>query len=134
MTNITSKIVEARSLTSHWSSEKVRHALSVLAELYPGSVVDWEEGDEEWGRVISQGSEMAYVNARCPLIFVKARDETAGQRLSAQLDTVTIPAQDFDTPSISVDPSVLSELTRRPLTKNVSYDRVSVNEIWFATV
>ena len=134
MTDITSKIVEARSLASHRAPEKVRHILSVLAELYPGSAIDWEEGDEEWGRVISQGAATAFVNARCPLDFVKADDDTAAQRISGQLGVVAIPVQDFDAPTLSVDPSALYELARRPLTKNVPCDSASVNEIWFATV
>jgi hypothetical protein len=134
MTDITSKIVEASSRASLWTPEMVRHALSLLAELYPGSTVDWEEGDEEWGRVVSRGTAAAYVSARCPLAFVKADDETAAQRLSAQLGIVAVSVQDFDAHSVSVAPSALSELTRRPLTKNVSYEKASVNELWFATV
>jgi len=134
MTDITSKIVSAGSLAHGWTPEKVRHALSALAELYPEGTVDWEEGNEEWGRVISRGEVTAYVSARCPLAFVQADDEAEAQRVSSQLSILAIAVQDFDAPSINVDPSALSELTRRPLTKNVSYDRASVNEIWWATV
>jgi hypothetical protein len=134
MTDITSKIMEARSLSQGWTREKVRHALAALAELHPDGTVDWEERDEDWGRVISRGAAMAYVSARCPLAFVQADDETAAQRLSAQVDIVAITVQDFDVSSVSVDPSALSELTRRPLTENVLYDSASVNEIWWATV
>jgi hypothetical protein len=47
---------------------------------------------------------------------------------------IAIAVRDFDAPSIRVDPAALAHLTRRPLTENVSYDKASVNEIWWATV
>jgi hypothetical protein len=134
MIDITQKIVEAASPAHDWTGEKVRHALSTLAGLYPEATIDWEEGDEDWGRVISRGAATAYVSARRPLAFVQADDETAAQRVSSQLGIAAITVHDFDAPSLSVDPTALSELTRRPLTKNVLYDRASVNEIWWATV
>lgn len=134
MTDITSKVAGAVSSTHLWTREKVRHALSALVELYPEATVDWEEVDEDWGRVISRGEVTAYVNAICPLAFVQADDEATAQRVWPGLGIVAIAVPDFDAAALSVDPSVLSGLTRRPLTKNVSYDRASVNEIWWATV
>lgn len=134
MIDITRKIIEAGLLAHGWTREKARSALSALAALYPEATVDWEEGDENWGRVISRGAATAYVSARCPLAFVQADDEPAAERVSSQLDVVAIAVQDFDAPSFSVDPAALSELARRPLTENVRYDRASVNEIWWATV
>jgi hypothetical protein len=128
MIDITQKFVEAGSLDHEWTRENVRHALSTLAGLYPEATVDWEEGDEDWGRVISRGAATAYVSARRPLAFVQADDGTAAQRISSQLGIVAIAVQDFDAPSLSVDPTALSGLTRRPLTKNVLYNRASVNE------
>lgn len=108
--------------------------MSALAGLHPDGQVDWEEGDEEWGRVISRGKEVAYVSARRPLAFVQADDEAATQPAWSWLGIVVIAVRDFDSPSISVDPSALADLTRRPLTENVSYRKASVNEIWWATV
>jgi hypothetical protein len=134
MTDITSKLVEAGALAHGWTREKVRDALSALARLYPDGTAEWEEGDEDWGRIISRGEAMAYVRAKCPLAFVRAEAEGAAQRVSSQVGLVAIAVQDFDTPSLSVDPSALSQLTRRTLTRNVSYDRASVNDIWWATV
>ncbi|MGO9464937.1 MAG: hypothetical protein ACLQIB_10555 [Isosphaeraceae bacterium] len=134
MTDITSKMSAALSLARGWTRERVRHTLSALAELYPDGTVDWEEGDEDWGRVVSRGAATAYVSARCPVAFVEADDETAAQRVLTQLGLVAIVIQDFDAPTVSVDSSVLSQLTSRPLTKNVSYNRASVNELWWATV
>jgi hypothetical protein len=134
MTDITSRIVAAESLATGWGREKVRQALSALAELYPEGTVDWEEGDEDWGRVVSGGGVIAFVSAIRPIAFVLAHDELAAQRALLQMSIVIVPARDFDDRSFIVDPSVLSELARRPLTKNVSYNRASVNDIWWATV
>jgi hypothetical protein len=134
MIDITQKIIEAGSHAHGWTREKARHALSVLAVLYPEATVDWEEGDEDWGRVICRGVATAYVSARCPLVFVQADDGTAARQVSSHLGVIAIAAQDFDVPSFSVDPSALSDLARRPLTRNVRYDRATVNDIWWATV
>jgi hypothetical protein len=122
------------SLCGGWTHEKARHALSALAQLYAEGAVDWEAGDEEWGRVMSRGEATAYMSARCPLAFVRADDESAVRPVSSRLGIIAIAVQDFDAPSISVDPAALSHLTRRPLTGNVPYGRASVNEIWWATV
>ena len=132
--DITSKIDDARSPCSGWTHEKVRYALLALARLYPEGAVDWEEGDEEWGRVISRGEATAYMSARCPLAFVRADDEAAVGPVSSRLGIIAVAVQDFDDPSISVDPVALSNLTGRSLTENVSYGRASLNEIRWATV
>ena len=134
MIDITSKINNALLLNHGWTNEKVRHSLLTLAELYPESMIDWEEGIEEWGRVVYCGKETAYVSARCPFAFIQAEDDEMCLRISSRLGLIGVVVRDFDEKSISVDHFVLSELTRRPLTKNVSYDRASVNEIWWATV
>ncbi len=64
MTDITSKMSAALSLARGWTRERVRHTLSALAELYPDGTGEWEEGDEDWGRVVSRGSATAYGSAR----------------------------------------------------------------------
>lgn len=134
MIDITSQIENGISLGLDWTRDKVRLTLSVLAELYPESSVDWDVPDEEWGSVISCGAPKAYVSAKCPLAFVQTEDETMIQQISSRLGIIVIAMQDFDAPLISVDPSVLSKLAGRPLTDDVSYDQASVNDIWWATI
>jgi len=134
MTDITPQVTEAALRCQGWTFERVRAALSVLAEVYSGATVDWEEPDEDWGRVISDGEPAAYISARCPIAFVRADGEAAAQSVLTTLGVVVISARDFDAPSFRVDRHVLSRLSRRPLTENVSYERTSVNEIWWATV
>ena len=134
MNDITSRIVAAEPLATGWGYEKVRQALSALSELYPQSTVDWEEGDEEWGRIISRGDVTAYVSAMRPIAFVLGDNELAANQALSQMSIVIIAARDFDDRFFSIDPSALSELAHRPLTKILSYGSVSVNEIWWATV
>ena len=137
MIDITSKLNDAMLLSPGWTHEKVRHALSTLAALYPESEIDWEEGDEEWGRVVCCGKEKAFVSVRFPFVFVQADDEALRRQISSQLGVIAVAVRDFDDPSISVDPTVLSNFTGSPgspLTENVSYEAASVNDIWWATV
>jgi len=134
MIDITFEIGHARSLGHDWTSERVRHALSELAALYPGGTIDWEEGDENWGRVVCRGETTAYVSARCPLAFVQADDVAAVEQVSSRLGIIAIAVRDFDAPTINVEPLALYDLAERPLTKNIPYDKASVNEIWWATV
>lgn len=135
MMDITRHILEARSLATGWGRKKVRRALKALAKRYPEAAVDWEEGDEEWGCIVSCNDAVAYVSARYPIALVKIDGETApGGQPSLLPGVVVIGVRDFDDPCLSVDPSVLFELGQRPLSENVRYDRASVNDLWWATV
>lgn len=134
MIDITSKIDDAMALRGGWTRERVHQALSLLVRLYPEGVVDWDEGDEQWGRIIARGEARAYVSARCPLAFVWDESEEVVQGVSSRLGIIVMSVRDFDAPSISVDPAALSRLTRKPLPGVVSYGRASVNDIWWATV
>lgn len=134
MIDLTLKINNAKLLSCSWTHDKVRQALSTLAGYFPGDMVDWEEGDEEWGRVISRGEATAYVSARLPLAFVRSDHETAAQQVSLRMEIITISVPDFDAPAVTVDLGAISDLSGRALTKNVSYDRASVNDIWWATI
>jgi len=134
MIDLTSKLDDVRSLGHDWTREQVRRALSALAALCPGGTVDWEEGDEEWGRVISRGEVAAYVSARRPLAFILSHDEAEVRQVSSRLGLVAIAADDFDAPSFRVAPSALAHLTQRALTEHVCYDKASVNDLWYATV
>jgi hypothetical protein len=134
MIDITPKINEAAALDRGWAEDEVRHALSDLASLFPEGIVDWEPGDEEWGRIVSRGEVTAYVSARLPIAFIRADDGGPARVIASRLGIVAISVPDFDATSIRVDPEVLSRLSQEPLTENVSHEAASVNDIWWATV
>ena len=134
MINITPKIIEAGALNREWTYDDVRYALSSLASQFAEGVFDWEEGDEEWGRVISLGEATAYVSARLPLAFIQADNSHPAQAVASRLGIIAIFVPDFDATAIRVDHEALSRLSQRPLTENVSYEAASVNEIWWSTV
>ena len=134
MIDITPKIRAVKLLAHVWTRERVCHALTELAGLYPGAAIDWEEGDEEWGRVVCGGKAVAIVSARCPFAFVEANEETLVQPISTRLGITVVTVPDFDARSITIDPPALSNFSEGPLTENVSCESVSVNDIWWATV
>lgn len=134
MIDITPKINEAGALDRAWTHDEVRHALATLAGLFAEGLVDWEPGDEEWGRIVSIGKVTAYVSARLPIVIIRGDDSGPARAIASQLGIVAIAVPDFDAIAIRVDLEALSRLSPGPLSENVSYEAASVNDIWWATV
>jgi hypothetical protein len=116
---------------STWTHAKAGQALQALAAHRPGSRMDWEPGDEEWGRIVdADGGVVGLVCARIPI--GAARDDIPRSQLP---DFVTwILFKSMDEPVYHVTPEILEEVFGRQVSRNVDDGSLSLNDLWWATV
>ncbi len=128
-TDLGSLFRSAQAAAATWRREDVRQALEFLA----GSEfqIDWEPGDEEWGRIIdSGGSCLALICARVPLGI--GNEYVDPGRLAARIFWMKVHSMSEHV--FEVDRRLLEEVFGRQLSDNVDYSKLSVDELWWATV
>lgn len=119
----------ARASSCAWSHRDVRRALEILAGRE--RIIDWEAGDEEWGRLVDAGGKVqAIVCALTPVCFGLPEVDRRG--LDAGVACMTVAS--MSEPVFEVDRRLLEEIFGRPLSTNVDYSRLSIEDLWWATV
>lgn len=119
------------AVSAAWAHENVHDALQVLAAHSPGSSVDWEPGDEEWGRVLDADTEVVgLVCARIPIGAV--RDDVPGSVLPS--DVTWIRFKSMRSRDYQVSPEVLEQVFGFEVSRNIDYGSLSLGELWWATV
>lgn len=128
MTDLTSSFLSA---AREGQRPTVTGILSVLTGLARevGGAVDWEPGDEEWGRVLLGGDVVALVCARVPLVLVRLT--TPAHSL---LGFEVVVVNDFASQEYRVDRGLLESIFGRPLSPHVDWEGMSIDELWWATV
>jgi hypothetical protein len=134
MMDITHEFSAAAKSSDSWTHSNVRTALNALCNGIPGSTSDWEEDDECWGRVLIKDESVVYVNANFPLIIVKLPFALAGTQCAKQFGMRIIIVDDFDSRQFAIDRAVLESLLGRELSTNVSYESISIIELWWSTI
>ncbi|WP_159397848.1 hypothetical protein [Sorangium cellulosum] len=121
----------SRAASSTWTHEKVLDILHALAARAPGASVDWEPGDEEWGRVLDADNEvLGLVCARVPI--GAARDDVPLSELPSAV--VWIQFRHIHDHNYRIAPEILEEVFGFRVSRNVDYEDLSMNDLWWATV
>lgn len=128
MTDLTGDFTKARTLGSR-DLQRTAQLLATLARSL-GGTVDWEPGDEEWGRVLRGHDVLALVAARFPLAMVVGPHPEPV--LVAGAHVVVVPST--TAPDYRVDREELEVAFGRPISTVVDLDRLSIGELWWATV
>jgi hypothetical protein len=131
-TDITIQFQKAAARASAWTHNDVSKTVAAVAKRHPGARVDWEPGDEEWARVLDPGGHglIALICARIPLGFIRG---TAPWDESLE-DVVWLSVSSTADVLYKVDPEVLDQTFGRTVSRNLNYDSVSADDIWWATV
>lgn len=127
MTDLTSAFQSAARGGRRPSRVEITSALHGLS-MAVGGTVDWEVG-EEWGRVLRGDCVIAFVCTRVPLALAKRSVPT-----HALLGFDVVVVDSFDDQEYRVDRQVLEKLFGRPLSRNIDWDGLSIEELWWATV
>lgn len=131
MTKDLTEIFRAAFLSKRpWTEADATRVLEALRDRWPGSRIDWEPGDEEWGRVFHErDGVVGMVCARAPIGAARARDEpdelpdgVAWLRFESTTDA-----------SYSLDRRVLEPIFTR-VSDVVDYAALSLDDLWYATV
>jgi len=134
MTELTETLSVAASKSSEWSLEMARGVLSSIAKSVPGASVDWEQGDEAWGRVVAGREVVAFVHGTWPIVITSPFLEKSVRQVSTIGAAAVVVASSFSERAFCVDKAVLERLCSRPLSENVDYRELSINDLWWATV
>jgi len=131
-TDITAKFEEAAKNASTWTNADTHEMLQAVSAAHPGARVDWEPGDEEWARVLESEGDgiIAFVCAKLPIGFISGDARPAG----GKHPFVWILVPSTDAAVYSVNPEVLDQVFGRSVSRSLDYDKVSADEVWWATV
>ncbi|XXY17783.1 hypothetical protein WME88_57110 [Sorangium sp. So ce216] len=121
----------SRAASATWTHEKVQDVLQALAAHSPGSWVDWEPFDEEWGRVLDADNKvLGLVCARVPI--GAARDDVPLAELPSLVTWIQFMYMHDH--RYRVYPELLEEVFGRKISRNVDCEDLSMNDLWWATV
>lgn len=117
----------AMALPGTWTLEDVQSVLETLANTT--FQIDWEPGDEQWGRILGTNKAQALVCARIPLgIALNDFDVTGVKRAMSWLTVQSMSDEAFE-----VDQGLLEQIFGRSLSENVDYSKLSISDLWWAT-
>ncbi len=132
--DLSQQFEEAHRNSEKWNDHFVLDALQRIAVTDDGLRVDWEAGDEQWGRVLAGNSVVALVCARVPLVFLHPSLGDIGWTWCKDYGIVVAISGNFDQQSFSVRPALLKHIFSKDISDNVSCDSLSLNDLWWATV
>jgi hypothetical protein len=129
MKDITAMLEAALTSQIKWSREAFLGQLNSLAASVEGASIDWEEGDENWGRVLVGSEVMAIVFRLHPLMIVRSTlhdyDAPAG--------VVVLVVDDMSADVFSVDRNVAETLAGRAMSSDWDAGQFSIDALWWAT-
>ncbi len=129
--DLTHVLVRASENAERWTATLVLSTLGSVREAIQGSEVDWEEGDEQWARLLVEQDVVALVSARVPLVLAA---DLAVSSASFPDFVVWCRTGDMSAMNYRVEKTVLEEIFERELTDNVDYEHLSIHDLWWATV
>jgi hypothetical protein len=135
MTDLTPLFVQcADRHAKTWTIGDAMALLQRIRELVADSVVDWEQGDEHWGRILLGDRVLSIVCVLFPLV-ISTQDKVSdiGEAV-ANVNGVLLPVTSMAERSYSACKILLETLFHRPLTDAIDYHRLSIDELWWATV
>ena len=130
--DITDRFEMAAAASAVWTHTGIATTLEALTAQYPGARVDWEPGDEEWARVIASDANqtIALICASIPLGFLRA----AAPPRECVEGFIWITIRSVSDATFKIDPEVLDRIFERHVSRNLDYDAISANDVWWATV
>lgn len=131
--DISSLVEAAVGKRAEWTGAEVAKALSQLTAQLPGAAVDWEEGDEDWARVLSKdGDVVAYVCTRLPLVILDGREGLLV--IATRPEVVCLEVPGMAAPTFRGEKHRLEAAFGRVLSPNIDYGAFSADDLWWATV
>ena len=115
-----------------WGVAEARIVLAKCRARIGDSQIDWEEVDENWGRLVKDGEVILLVNALIPLAFVLSSHCDA--LLDILGDCLAVPVESFSSESFSVSRQLIEQVVGREVSNTVNYDHLSIDDLWWATV
>ena len=116
-----------------WSLDSAEGLLQKICGSLNESVIDWEKGDEEWGRVLQHKRVVSLVCARIPLVIVASDLKEVVEKL-VDANFLIFCVDDMAAKSWLVDKKLLERIFSKALTDNINYAELSIDDLWWCTV
>jgi hypothetical protein len=134
MGNLEKAIIDARDGFQPWTRDSVRHVLKCVTCRLPGAQYDWDETNENWGVISRTDQGIAYICAKVPLIVVAGTFAAEVKECVKDNEAVIFEVNNFDHKEHKVAKHVLEAIFGKMLTNVVSYEALSIRDLWYATV
>jgi hypothetical protein len=108
--------------------------MNELASAIPGSTVDWDMENEDWGRILLNQKEIALICSLVPICFAEERLRLSISQELENNGVSVIYAHRLDDEIFKIDPSKLLEIYGFDVTDRADWQHISLHEIWFLTV
>ncbi|MFN7812692.1 MAG: hypothetical protein ACK5SI_08550 [Planctomycetia bacterium] len=127
------EIFEAALREKHvWTRGSVRGVLAALQNCIPETHVDWEEGEENWARLLRCGNVVALCSALVPVIVVLSKYSDGVQHALSGCHLIMVDS--FSDDAFKIERTILEQIVGREMSRNVNYDKLSMDDLWWATV
>jgi len=134
MIDLTNAFRAALQAKDGWNFGQTERLLHTIQNSLPGSRVDWEVGNENWGLVLSDKQIVSYVSSLAPLIFIRNDFSSSLGKVADLFDVIYVEFNSIKTFNYRIDRVVLEELVGRKVSPNFDYSKMSLQDIWFVTV
>jgi hypothetical protein len=128
-----------------WDAGELGAVLDAIRDAEPSSRLDWDlDAGEEWARVLNADEVDALIRAPTSVArahrfaFVRSGSSAAESLLAIlrRNEAHTVELEDFELPSLSIDPDDLVAFVGRAMPQAHVFDpaRFSANDLWFVSV
>lgn len=131
--NVTSIFKQAYDNRIIWNLDCVAALLEQLRLHICNSTIDWERGNEEWGRILDQNRVVAIVCCRCPLLIAVSEVKRISHSL-IDANIMHIDVMSMSEKTLVMEKSVLEAIFEKELSNNIDYGHLSVDDLWWCTV
>lgn len=118
-----------------WDEGDAKALASRLCLAFPGALISWDEGDEDWIQIY-RNEVICYIHTRRPLLMVSVGALDAIQKLLRGEVTV-LDVESWDVSSLSASLELLRKVFPDQVLPDAfpgrSADKFSAEELWFAT-
>lgn len=131
--DLTSIFRQASDSTMSWCPDSAGELLQKICGLLNESVIDWEKGDEDWGRILHQKRVVCLVCARIPLVIIVSDLKQLVENL-IDSKCLLFYVNDMSEKTWSVDRRILERIFSKPISDNINYAKFSIDDLWWCTV
>lgn len=102
----------------------------MVADQADDADIDWEVGDEQWGRVNTPLGTICMVCVPIPLCILHEQEDIDVSAVGEQVELLRLPL----IPGYSIDSAVLERAFGAEVTSNVNWSAFDLQQLWWATV
>lgn len=118
-----------------WQARDFQRVLDFIKRSIDNSQIDWEQGDEQWGRILVDNNLIAaIVSLQIPLTIIKLDYQKIGCDCQKVFNAHLITIEAFDANLLCSNQEYIEKVFEKPISSNICYDCFSVNDLWWATV